>query len=169
MELRLQLGLNTTYDPLRRDDDISFLYESPYSEYRDLVLKGVFLEPPKLKEQKFEARFTRRQHLDEKTVDENLHRYEESPPKSVGSFVKQGHGCFRARPSKHGSEQNQIHDSPRREAALRTRKNLPLFPTIKTGRVAGVLSAPARSSASTASSRSSHGGRQGEERSDIFW
>lgn len=52
MELRLQLGLNTTYDPLRRDDDISFLYESPYSEYRDLVLKGVFLEPPKLKEQK---------------------------------------------------------------------------------------------------------------------
>jgi hypothetical protein len=84
-------GLNTTYDPLRRDDDISFLYESPYSEYRDLVLKGVFLEPPKLKEQKFEARFTRRHHLDEKFIDENLHRYEESPPKSVGAFVKQGH------------------------------------------------------------------------------
>ena len=84
-------GLNASYNPLRRDDDISFLFESPYSEYRDLVLKGVFLEPRQLKEQKFEARFARRSHLDKKSIEENLHRYEESPPKSIGGFSKQGY------------------------------------------------------------------------------
>jgi hypothetical protein len=85
-------GLDASYDPLRRDDDLSFLYESPYNEHRDLLLRGVFLAPAQLKGQKFEAHFTRRQHLDEKSIDENLHRYEEAPPKSVGGFLKQGHG-----------------------------------------------------------------------------
>jgi len=53
-------GLNYSYNPLRRDNDVSFLYESPLSEHRDLVLKGAILEPRRLKERKFEARFTRR-------------------------------------------------------------------------------------------------------------
>ena len=46
-------GLNYSYNPLRRDNDVSFLYESPLSEYRDLVLKGAILEPRRLKERKF--------------------------------------------------------------------------------------------------------------------
>jgi hypothetical protein len=87
-------GLNSSYDPLHRDNEISFLYEAPYREYRDLVLKGVFLEPRKLKEKTFEARFARRSHLDKKIIEEHLHRYEESPPKSVGGFTKQGHGIM---------------------------------------------------------------------------
>lgn len=84
-------GLNASYDPLHRDNGISFLYESPYSEHRDLVLKGVFIEPRKLKEKRLEARFVRQPHLNKETIEENLHRYEESPPKSVGGFLKQGH------------------------------------------------------------------------------
>jgi hypothetical protein len=62
-------GLSDSYNPLRRDNDVCFLYESPLSEYRDLVLKGVVLEPRQLKERKFEARFTRRSHLNQKTVE----------------------------------------------------------------------------------------------------
>jgi len=81
-------GLNSSYDPLHRDDDVSFLFESPYNEYRDLVLKGVFLEPAQLKGQKFEAHFTRRPHLNEKSIDENLHRYEEAPPQIGWRFFK---------------------------------------------------------------------------------
>lgn len=38
-------GLNASYDPLHRDSEVSFLFEAPYSEHRDLVLRGVFLEP----------------------------------------------------------------------------------------------------------------------------
>jgi hypothetical protein len=83
-------GLNCSYNPLRRDNDVSFLYESPLSEYRDLVLKGVVLEPRQLKERKFEARFTRRSHLNQKTVEEDLHRYEEAPPQFIGGFYNQG-------------------------------------------------------------------------------
>lgn len=82
-------GLNPSYDPLHRDTGISFLHESPFSEYRDLILTGVFLEPTKLKQKKFEARFARRAHLDKKTVEEDLQRYEESPPKSIGGFLRQ--------------------------------------------------------------------------------
>jgi hypothetical protein len=82
-------GLNPSYNPLRRDAGISFLYEEPYSEYRDLVLRGVFLEPSRLKEKKFEARLSRHPYLNKKFIEENLHRYEESPPKSVGAFLKQ--------------------------------------------------------------------------------
>jgi hypothetical protein len=85
-------GLNGSYDPLHRDNEISFLYEAPYSEHRDLVLKGVFLEPRKVKEKKLEAQLVRQPHLDKKFIDENLHRYQESPPKSVGGFLKQGDG-----------------------------------------------------------------------------
>jgi hypothetical protein len=88
-------GFNASYDPLRRDDDVSFLYESPYNEHRDLILRGIFLAPAQLKGQKCEAHFTRRPHLNEKSIDENLHRYEEAPPKSVGGFSKQGH-CIMA-------------------------------------------------------------------------
>ena len=83
-------GLNYSYNPLRRDNDVSFLYESPLSEYRDLVLKGAILEPRRLKERKFEARFTRRPHLNQKTVEEDLHRYEEAPPQFIGGFYNQG-------------------------------------------------------------------------------
>ena len=79
-------GLNTSYDPLHRDDGLSFLHESPFFEYRDLVLRGVFLTPAKLRDRKCEARFVRRAHLDKKAVEENLHRYEESPPKCVEAF-----------------------------------------------------------------------------------
>jgi hypothetical protein len=83
-------GLNPSYDPLRRNDDVSFLHESPLSEYRDLVLQGVVLEPRKVKDRNFEARFTRRAHLDQKAVEENLHRYEEAPPRFIGGFHTQG-------------------------------------------------------------------------------
>jgi len=65
------------------------MYEVLYSEYRDLVLRGVFLEPAQLKEKSFEARLAREPYLDKKTIEGNLHRYEESPPKSVGAFLKQ--------------------------------------------------------------------------------
>ncbi len=81
-------GLNPSYDPLHPDNGISYLYEEPYSENRDLVLSGVFLEPAKLRERKFQARLVRQEHLDKKTIGEHLQRYEESPPKSVGGFSK---------------------------------------------------------------------------------
>jgi len=81
-------GLNPSYNPLHRDNGISYLYEEPYSENRDLVLSGVFLEPAKLRQKKFQARLVRQEHLDKKTIGENLRRYEESPPKSVGGFSK---------------------------------------------------------------------------------
>jgi hypothetical protein len=87
-------GLNPSYDPLRRDDAVSFLHESPFFEYRDLVLRGVFLTPAKLRDRKCEARFVRRAHLDKKAIEESLHRYEESPPKCVGGFSKQGEGIL---------------------------------------------------------------------------
>ena len=77
---------DSSYDPLHRDDGLSFLRESPFFEYRDLVLRGVFLAPAKLRDRKYEARFVRRTHLDKKAIEENLHRYEESPPKCVGCF-----------------------------------------------------------------------------------
>jgi hypothetical protein len=89
-------GLNSFYDPLRRDDGMSFLHESPFSEYRDLVLRGAFLAPAKLKDRKCEARFVRRTHLDKKAIEEDLHRYQESPPKCVGGFSKQGDGILLA-------------------------------------------------------------------------
>jgi hypothetical protein len=82
-------GLNPCYNPLHLDNRISFLHEAPFSEYRDLVLRGVFLEPAKLRQRKFEARLAREAQLDKKTIEENLHRYEESPPKAVGAFLKQ--------------------------------------------------------------------------------
>lgn len=82
-------GLNPSFNPLHRDTGASFLYEEPYSEYRDLVLRGVFLEPARLKQRKFEARFAREPYLDKEMIEANLHRYEESPPKSVGTFLRQ--------------------------------------------------------------------------------
>jgi hypothetical protein len=82
-------GLNPSYDPLHRDSPISFFYEAPYSEHRDLVLSGIFLEPAKLRQKKFQARLVRQGHLDKRTIEEHLQRYEESPPKSVGGFLKQ--------------------------------------------------------------------------------
>ena len=83
-------GLNGSYNPLHRDNEISFLFEAPYSEHRDLFLRGVFLEPKKVREKKLEVRFARKPHLDRRAIKENLHRYEESPPRSVGGFMKQG-------------------------------------------------------------------------------
>jgi hypothetical protein len=83
-------GLNASYNPLHRDNGVSFFYEAPFSEYRDLVLRGVFLEPKKLKDKRLETRFARQPHLDKKVIEENLHRCEESPPKSVGGFMRQG-------------------------------------------------------------------------------
>jgi hypothetical protein len=70
--------------------DYSFGLNSvaPYSEWI-LVLKGVFLEPANLRQRKFEALFSPKAHLNKKTIEENLHRYEESPQKSVGAFMKQ--------------------------------------------------------------------------------
>jgi hypothetical protein len=83
-------GLNPSYNPLHRDIEISFLFEAPFSEYRDLVLSGVFLEPAKLRQKKLEAHLRREAFLDKKAIEENLHRYQESPPKSVGAFLRQG-------------------------------------------------------------------------------
>ena len=82
-------GLNSSYDPLQRDDGLSFLHESPFYEYRDLVLRGVFLAPAKLRDRKCEARLVRRAHLDKKAIEQDLHHYEESPPKCIGGFSKQ--------------------------------------------------------------------------------
>ena len=50
------------------------------------------MTPAKLRDRKCEARFVRRAHLDKKTIEEHLHRYEESPPKCVGGFSKQDGG-----------------------------------------------------------------------------
>src|ERR1035441_3538687 len=47
-------GLNASYNPLHRDNGVSFFYEAPFSEYRELVLRGVFLEPKKLKDKRLE-------------------------------------------------------------------------------------------------------------------
>lgn len=82
-------GLNPSYDPLHRDNGLSSFHEAPFSEYRDLVLSGVFLEPRKLREKKFEARLERNAYLDQKTVEENARRHEESMPKGVGGFLRQ--------------------------------------------------------------------------------
>ena len=82
-------GLNPSYDPLHRDNGLSSFHEAPFSEYRDLVLSGVFLEPRKLREKKFEARLERQAYLDKKTVEENARRHEESMPKGVGGFLRQ--------------------------------------------------------------------------------
>lgn len=87
-------GLNASYDPLHRDDGLSFLHESPFFEYRDLVLHGVFLAPTKLRDRKCEARFVCRAHLDKKALEKDMHRYEESPPKCIGSFSKQDDGIL---------------------------------------------------------------------------
>jgi hypothetical protein len=84
-----RFGLNPSYDPLHRDTEASFLYEAPYCEYRDLILTGEFLEPRHLRQRKFDARIERQPHLNKKTIEQNLHRYEESPPRSVGAFLKQ--------------------------------------------------------------------------------
>jgi hypothetical protein len=87
-------GLNSSYDPLHRDDVVSFLHESPFSEYRDLVLRGVFLAPAKLKDRTCEIRFVRRAHLDKQAIEKDLNRYQESPPECVGGFSKQGDGFW---------------------------------------------------------------------------
>lgn len=87
-------GLNSSYDPLRRDDRVSFLYELPFFEYRDLVLRDVFLAPAKLRDRKCEARFVCRPHLDKRAIEEDLQRYEELPPKCVGGFSKQDDGVL---------------------------------------------------------------------------
>jgi hypothetical protein len=65
-----------------------------FFEHRDLVLRGVFLTPAKLRDRKCEARFVRRAYLDKKAIGEDLHRYEESPPKCVGGFSKQDGGVL---------------------------------------------------------------------------
>lgn len=82
-------GLNPSYDPLHRDNGLSSFQEAPFSEYRDLVLSGVFLEPRKLREKKFEARLERQAYLGKKTIEENARRHEESMPKGVGGFLRQ--------------------------------------------------------------------------------
>lgn len=87
-------GLNFSYDPLRRDDVTSFLHESPFSEYRALVLRGLFLAPEKLRDRKCEVRFVRRGHLDQKSIEEDLRHYEESPPQCIGGFSKQDGGIL---------------------------------------------------------------------------
>lgn len=57
-----RFGLNPSYDPLHRDTGASFLYEAPYSEYRDLILTGEFREPRHLRQSKFDARIERQPH-----------------------------------------------------------------------------------------------------------
>ncbi|HEV2485596.1 MAG TPA: hypothetical protein VGT08_08690 [Terracidiphilus sp.] len=85
-------GLNSSYDPLHRETAMSSeFYEVPYSEYRGLVLYGAFLEPTQLKQRQFEAHLSQEPHLNKRIVEENLHRYEESPPRSVGAFLKHNH------------------------------------------------------------------------------
>jgi hypothetical protein len=79
-------GLNSKFNPLRPRDDISFLYDEAYDEYRTLIIKGSFLKPDNLKGQKIEASFVPREYLNKAKRDEKLRLYEESPPTSVGSL-----------------------------------------------------------------------------------
>jgi hypothetical protein len=54
-----------------------------------LVLKGVLLNPANLRSKKCEVRLARHADLDSKIIKDNLKRYEDSPPRSVGCFLKQ--------------------------------------------------------------------------------
>jgi len=90
-------GLNPQFNPLRPYKYVwDSTYREPYNEYRWLVFKGKFLEPPQLKEQKVELNLARRHHLNEAEREKNLHMYEEEPPHSVGSLQRQKSGswCF---------------------------------------------------------------------------
>jgi hypothetical protein len=80
-------GLNASFDPLRCKDNWDYIfYGEPFEEIRSLVLKGSFLEPPKLKEEKVEVTLRQRAHLNEAERSKNEHLYEEKPPKAVGSL-----------------------------------------------------------------------------------
>jgi hypothetical protein len=90
-------GLNFNFNPLRRYKDTGdSRYREPYREYRWLVFKGKFLEPPNLKDQEVEVNLSQSPHLNEAERDKHLHLYEEDPPYSVGSLQKQKSGswCF---------------------------------------------------------------------------
>jgi hypothetical protein len=83
-------GLNASFDPLRCKDNWDYLfYGEPFEETRSLVLKGRFLEPPKLQEEKVEVTLRQRAHLNEVERSKNEHLYEEKPPKAVGFLHKQ--------------------------------------------------------------------------------
>ena len=82
-------GLNASFDPFRRREDIGDFYSEPFHEYRWLVFKGKFLEPPQLKDLEIEVNLSRSPHLNEAERSKYLNEYSEDPPKSVGSLHKQ--------------------------------------------------------------------------------
>jgi hypothetical protein len=82
-------GLNSMFDPLRPYKNImDSIHREPFKEYRWLIFRGQFLEPPQLKEQKVEVRLSQDAYLNEAIRDKNLHLYEENPPNSVGFLEK---------------------------------------------------------------------------------
>lgn len=87
-------GLNSNYNPLRKYDDVSFLYKQPYDEYRALFIKGDVVEPSQLKGQKVEIHFFPRPDLNKKYIKENLRHYEDSPPRAIGSIRKNDHNIM---------------------------------------------------------------------------
>ena len=82
-------GINSNFNPLRRYGDIrDSLHSEPFNEYRWLIFRGKFLDPPQMKEQDVEVILTPDIHLNEAVRDKYLHLYEEDPPKAVGSLQK---------------------------------------------------------------------------------
>ncbi len=82
-------GLNASFDPFRRREDIGDFYSEPFHEYRWLVFKGKFLEPLQLKEQEVEVRLARSPYLNEAERSKYLNKYSEDPPRAVGFLQKQ--------------------------------------------------------------------------------
>jgi len=82
-------GLNASFDPFRRREDIGDFYSEPFHEYRWLVFKGKFLEPLQLKEQEVEVRLARSRYLNEAERSKYLNEYREDPPEAVGFLHKQ--------------------------------------------------------------------------------
>jgi hypothetical protein len=88
-------GLNSMFNPLRRYKDITdSIHREPFKEYRWLVFKGQFSEPPQLKDQKVEIKLSQDPYLNKAVRNKNLHLYEEKPPNSVGFLEKQKSGSL---------------------------------------------------------------------------
>jgi hypothetical protein len=82
-------GINSNFDPLRHYGDIrDSLHDKPFKEYRWVVFKGKFLDPPQLKDQEVKVNLAPDIHLNEAVRDKYLHLYREDPPKSLGSLQK---------------------------------------------------------------------------------
>lgn len=71
-------------------------HSEPFNEYRWVVFKGKFLDPPQLKEQQVKVNLRPDIDLNEAVRDKYLDLYREDPPKSLGSIQKgrSGTHCY---------------------------------------------------------------------------